>query len=94
MIKEKLKYISSQNKKLIKAMTFLEEAILYRKNRKYSSNVEEIREEFLLWMVSLLGQGILHGVMSDEVLIRYMSKNLRGFPKIIQEVKGYQKDSF
>jgi len=89
MIKEKLKKISSQNKNLIKVMTFLEEAILYRINGKYSSNVEEIREEFLLWLVSLLEKGMLHRVMSNDLLIRYMSKNFGGFPKIIHKIKGY-----
>lgn len=82
----KLKQLSKDNDRLERMIEFFEEAIIYRITGQFKTDFEELRNEFITYIFSLLENGTLHRRMDYQDLIKYLTEIFNGFPYLTQKI--------
>ncbi len=88
-IGKKLKQVSEDNNFLEKVIEFFEEVIIYRIIGQFKTDFNELRNEFITYIFSLLGKGTLHRKMDYYELVRYITGTFSGFPFLNQKVQKF-----
>ncbi len=86
-IGNKLKQLSEDNDFLEKMIEFFEEAIIYRITGQFKTDFNELRNEFITYIFSLLENGTLHRKMDYHEVVQYLTGTFSGFPFLNQKVQ-------
>ncbi|MFX1425029.1 MAG: hypothetical protein ACFFBE_01150 [Promethearchaeota archaeon] len=89
-IGEKLKETSKYVKEIKDILSYFEETIIFRTTGYYITKFEELREEFITFIFSLLENGGLHKKMPNNELNNYLKSSFSGFPHLIHMLTLYR----
>ena len=85
-IGNKLKQLSTDNDFLEKIIQFYEESIVYRITGSFITDFNELRDDFLVFMISLVKESKIHRRMNSQELTKYLNETFSGFSNIVKRL--------
>jgi hypothetical protein len=85
-----LKHFRKNRDFLDKMIKFFQEALIFRITGEFKSNFNKLREDFVLYIFSLLQNGSLHRKMEYNDIIEFLTNTFSGFSYLIKIYKKFR----